>query len=297
MAVPKKRTYTKKNPNIITFKPKANLPQGVSREETELRNVIQLEFPQKRILSSNRQILDGRELDMYIPDNKLAIEFDGVYFHSTAKKDDKFYHLWKTIECEKRGIRLLHILSDEWELKRPLVLDIVKKALGKYTTLKQEDCCIVVLTPKEEEVFMNNFHLLGHYKDSCLGLGILYKNKVVMGMSFGKIDDDWIITRVATLVGVEVEKGFHHLMNYFLEKYSPKSVYASIDRRFESAFDIKDFGFIEIESSNPNTTYTKDFQHRYQESDFKNFDEETLTSQGWYKVYDCGRRRFQLKNI
>lgn len=283
----------KKNPNIVTFKPKTNLPQGVSRQETELRNVLQLEFPHKKILRSNRQILDGRELDIYFPENKLAIEFDGVYYHSSAKKDDKFYHLWKTIECEKRGIRLIHVLSDEWELKRPLVLDTIKKALGKYNTLKQEDCSIVELTPKEEEVFMNNFHLLGNYLDSSLGLGVLYNNRVVMAMSFGKKENDWILTRIATITNFEVEKGFEFLLDYFIKNYKPQTIIASIDRRFENAYDIKDYGFLEIEPTNPNATYTKDFQHRYRESDFKRFDENALIEKGWCKVYDCGRRRFQ----
>jgi hypothetical protein len=153
-----------------------------------------------------------------------------------------------------------------------------------------------VLTPKEEEIFMNSFHLLGHYEDSSLGLGLLYNNRVVMAISIGRKEDDWIITRVASIIGFDVESGFRALVDFFRENYSPKELFASIDRRFESAYDIKDYGFIEIEPTNPHTTYTKDFQHRYKESDFKNFDEEFLEKNGWSKVYDCGRRRFQLKN-
>ena len=61
----------------------------------------------------NRQILGGQELDIYIPSKKLAIEFNGDYWHSTAFKDID-YHQIKSINCIKKGIRLIHIFEHEW---------------------------------------------------------------------------------------------------------------------------------------------------------------------------------------
>lgn len=292
-----RKTGKKSTPGVVTFKPKSNLPQGVSREETELYNIIQLEFPKKIIYRSNRQILGGKELDMYIPENKLAVEYDGVFFHSSAKKDDEFYHLWKTVECEKRGIRLIHILSDEWELKRSLVIDLIRKSLGKFKLIDSKDCFIKELSKKEEQIFLENSHLLGDFKDSLLGISLQYDNNTVMCVSIAKREDNWVIGRIAYRRDILVKDGFKLILDYFLSKYLQQGevLYASIDRRFEDPIDLKENKFIEMSPTNPIPTYTKDFIHRYKESDFQKFDEKTLLSKGWSKIYDCGRRVFMYK--
>ena len=53
---------------------------------------------------------------------KLAIEFNGSFWHSTKsflykheKIDSYFgYHLNKTLKCNEKGYRLIHIWEDEW---------------------------------------------------------------------------------------------------------------------------------------------------------------------------------------
>ena len=84
-----------------------------------------------RIIENNQTVLGNRlELDIYIPDKKVAIEFDGLYWHSEENGKDASYHLNKTVECEKNGIRLIHIFEDEWNEKREIVKDRIKSILG-----------------------------------------------------------------------------------------------------------------------------------------------------------------------
>ena len=84
------------------------------------------------ILENDRNIISPKELDIYIPQKNLAIEFDGLYFHSTKFGKDSDYHLGKTLACEEKGIRLIHIFEDEWLFKRQIVESIIKSALGIY---------------------------------------------------------------------------------------------------------------------------------------------------------------------
>ena len=58
-------------------------------------------------------IIPYKELDIYIPSLNIAIECNGLYWHSNKRKS-KTYHLNKTKACEKRGIKLIHIFEDEW---------------------------------------------------------------------------------------------------------------------------------------------------------------------------------------
>jgi G:T-mismatch repair DNA endonuclease (very short patch repair protein) len=66
-------------------------------------------------LKSNDKALIGKELDIVIPEIKLAIEYNGLYWHSINGSKYKFgQHLSKTQSCEKLGYRLLYVWEDEW---------------------------------------------------------------------------------------------------------------------------------------------------------------------------------------
>ena len=85
--------------------------QGVSKEENNLVDFISgLGFD---IIQNDREILNGKELDILIPSQNTAIEYNGVYYHSDKFKD-KNSHLIKIKECEKKGIRLIHIWESDW---------------------------------------------------------------------------------------------------------------------------------------------------------------------------------------
>lgn len=76
-------------------------------------SVYQFIFNKKFEIKQNvRNIING-ELDIYIPQLKIAIECNGIYWHSIDKKS-VYYHLNKTLECEKLGIKLIHIFENEW---------------------------------------------------------------------------------------------------------------------------------------------------------------------------------------
>ena len=66
-----------------------------------------------RIDIHNRKVIKPLELDIYIPEKRIAIEINGSYWHSESHKD-KYYHQNKTINCAKQGIRFIHIFEYEW---------------------------------------------------------------------------------------------------------------------------------------------------------------------------------------
>ena len=96
---------------------------GYSNLEKELIDFCKEYYP--NLIENNRTLIKPLELDIVIPELKLAIEFNGDYWHSTSFKD-KNYHLNKTIECESKGYRLIHIFEHEWlnnknEIKQKLI--------------------------------------------------------------------------------------------------------------------------------------------------------------------------------
>lgn len=83
---------------------------GISNEEKYLRSNIQYD---KQILFNTKSIIYPYELDIYLPDIKLAIEFNGIYYHSIYHGTSKEYHLNKSLRCREKGIRLIHIYEFE----------------------------------------------------------------------------------------------------------------------------------------------------------------------------------------
>lgn len=81
--------------------------------EIEIFNFIKSIYNDE-IRQNDRKILNGKELDIYIPKLKLGIEIDGDYWHSTQFKE-KDFHFKKSELCRKLGIRLVHIQEYIWK--------------------------------------------------------------------------------------------------------------------------------------------------------------------------------------
>lgn len=82
------------------------------------------------IVENSKSIISPQELDIYLPDYKLAIEYNGLYWHSEQAGLDKNYHIDKTMTCEEKGIRLIHVFSDDWEFKKEIVKSRLRSILG-----------------------------------------------------------------------------------------------------------------------------------------------------------------------
>jgi len=118
--------------NLINSKqicPKCS--KNYSKKEIEIQdflkeNKIEYQTNVKNILD------DGTELDIFIPSHNLAIEYNGLYWHSeNSGKKNRNYHLNKTLECQKKNIILIHIFEDEWNnpIKKNIWKSIIKNKL------------------------------------------------------------------------------------------------------------------------------------------------------------------------
>lgn len=265
------------------FKPRKishKIPQGVSKEETEVANMVALEFPGTHVYRSDRQILNGREIDIYIPSKKLGIEFDGLFYHSANDKTPS-YHLGKTLGCEKRDIRLIHIFSDEWEKKKPLVIDLIRRAMGKKMYIDIKGCRVLPITKSEGRNFLERCCLLGDDPRATDYLGIFYETNLIAVMSYLHSRGTRIL-RYCEARLIEVTGGIEELI-----KDLPLPIIYKADRRFDVGTEFKEAGFLPERADPPKVYYTKDFKSRVL-SDLSRMDESQAEKAGYSKVYDCG---------
>lgn len=129
-----------------------NCEKYSSNEELELRKFISSAVDSK-ILNNVHSIIPPYELDIVVPEKKLAIEFNGLYWHNDSKIDNK-YHLRKTKLCEEKGIQLIHIFEDEWNYKQDIVKSRLKNLLGIYDkTVYARKCEVREVDSKTSRAF------------------------------------------------------------------------------------------------------------------------------------------------
>ena len=102
----------------------------VSSPEKEVRNFIKkLNI---EILYSDRNILSGKELDIYIPSLQKAIEFNGLFWHYSDKYFVSGKHANKSNLCREKGIILLHIREELWIKDKEKMKQVITKFLTKH---------------------------------------------------------------------------------------------------------------------------------------------------------------------
>lgn len=95
-----------------------------------------------QIQPNTRKIIHPKELDIYIPDLKIVIEFNGTYWHAEERQNNIYVHREKSILCHEKEIRLIHIfefedLDEQIEKINQLILgnDIFEQTFTKNSLL------------------------------------------------------------------------------------------------------------------------------------------------------------------
>ena len=264
---------------------------------------------------SNQEL--GFELDIYIPSRKLAIEYNGVYWHSSGCKENDArlskQHLFKTTKCEENGISLLHILDLEWT-------DPVKKEIWKSTILHKlglskeriyaRKCSIVLVPHKATVEFFAENHLQGS-ASSAINIGLQYEGRIVAIGAFSKSryskdKSAYELIRFASVRGASVVGGFQKIIKEFAKTHQGTLI-SYANRRWSQGNVYKASNFTVASISGPCYYYTncKTLQHRsvYQKHKLKdllpNFDPalsevENMYNHKFRRIWDCGHLVFHL---
>ena len=280
--------------------------ENISKGEKEIYNFIKSVY-NKNIEQHNRTVLNGKELDIYIPDKNLAIEFNGDYWHSSERKD-KNYHLEKTLECRSKGIRLIHIFEHEWDFKRPIVESILRNALGSIENrIYARKTIVKELTSKEYNSFLEENHIQGGI-NSSIKYGLFYNSELVSVIGFGKSrfkKGEIELHRFCSKLNTSVVGGFSKLISYS----SIENFISYIDLSKFTGEGYVNIGFSIIDRTPPSYFYTKNGEvlSRYQCQKHKlsklleNYDPslseiENMNMNNYIQIYDCGTLKVQYIN-
>ncbi len=154
-----------------------------SKPEIEIENFLKengIEY-----FNNSRDFTDGHEVDFLIPDFNLAIEYNGIYYHSEIMGGkDKSYHLDKLNTCSKYGIRLITIFEDEWLLNKEIVLSKLRNLLNLSSEkIYARKCIITEIDSATSNSFLEKTHLQGKCS-STVKLGAFLNEELIAVMTF-----------------------------------------------------------------------------------------------------------------
>jgi len=268
------------------------------------------------IVQNSRKVIPPKELDIFLPDHNLAIEFNGVYWHHDGRLPDPLYHYNKFKACEEKGILLLSIFSFEWESKKAIWKEKIKHKLGlaNTATVYARKTRIVALASKELRAFLNTNHIQG-FAASLIRYGLEYQGKIVAVMTFSgkragigskQRKEGWYeLVRYAT--SCPVVGGASKLLKHFIKTHSPSAITSYSDSNYSTGGMYQKLGFKQTNETKSSYSYydpnTGKIYNRFSMTKFKlveqghdpNKTEREITAGlGYLRVWDCGTRTWEL---
>jgi len=287
---------------------------GPSNPEKEIVEYLKT-LGVKNIVQSDRNILSGLELDIFLPDLKIAIEFNGNRFHSDLFKKKNF-HKKKTEECQQKGIRLIHIWECDYMKKKNIILSNLKSILGLIENkIYARKCEIKEISSLESNIFLNQNHLQGSTVAKTR-IGLFYNNELVSVMTFSKlrkatglshIEDNYELARFCTKKETIVVGGATKMYQFFIKKYNPKYIMSYANRDWSLGNLYKNLKMEFIGYTEPGYFYVKS-NHKFNRYMFtkhklikEGYDKEKteyqiMTERGYFRVWDSGNLKYEFCN-
>jgi len=267
--------------------------------ETEINEFIKSLGYETEI--GNRTILNGKEIDIFIPDLRIAVEYGGLYYHSERAGRGKTYHYDKYKNCLAQGITLITIFGDEWDLSQYKVKHRLTHILNKTPSkIHARKCKIETITSKIASAFINKYHLQGSVSAS-INYGLFYESNLIAVMNFSKsrFNKKFQYEILRFCSSANVIGGASKLFKHFIKQYNPESVLSYSDNRWGNGKVYVNLG-MKKENETIGFYYT-DYHKRYNREKFQKHKlveeghdpnltaKEIMQNKNYDIIWDCGQ--------
>lgn len=290
-------------------------PQNFRGMQNEVAEFVQTLCPGHYVVRDNKRILDNaRQLDIFVEDLNIAIEFNGCFWHNSDKPayngrvTPMMYHYNKSVECEKKGIRLIHIFEDEWVSHQKLCKSKLKKVFCPSTMLHIDaNNCIVDYDVRQEmkEKLLNKYTFYGPNDGSSKCYALRYNGHVVAMLTLSRTRNNqkqyqWQIMNYIEVNSFIVNDGFDVLLKAFRRDVLPSNIciYAIFDWYTRSSY-LKWMDFVRLENPRlywthngyriKGTTITpKNASEVLLKYDQAKTFKQNMNDNGYYRIYNSG---------
>jgi len=284
---------------------------GPSAGEMELYNFVKELAPDT--VQNDVNILSGLELDIVIPSMKLAMEYNGGYWHSDLFKDKK-YHLNKQKEAAEKGYRLIHVWECDWFHKKEIIKSILKSIMNRVDKrIYARKTVVKEISYSDANTFLDKNHLQGSGV-SKIRLGLFHDDELVSVMTFSSLrratgqkskEGSYELHRFCNELNTSVIGGASKLFKYFIKNYSPKHILSYASKDWSTGNLYESLGMTYAGDTTVGYFYTKS-KFRYSRFQFQKHKlvakgaDPNLTEygimlkDGYHRVWDCGNLKYEM---
>lgn len=300
--------------NEIVIHPQTHIKLGYCRYcQTSFgqRELYEMASQYYESVVNDRQVIGPLELDVYVPERKLAIEHHGLYWHSydyLEDRSEKYRHQHKWEKCVEKGIKLLQFFDFELTEKKDIVESMISARLGKSSKiLYARKLKIAYMDNLSSKNFFDINHLQGH-RHASITIGLFEDDKVLMAASFSPLGSSYEIIRMAAAINTTVVGGVSKLISFFINNHNPASITTFADLRYSTGEGYIKSGFKLLSITKPNYFYYKGNQklsrhqcqkHRLEKLLSDGFDPQlsesaNMFNNGFRRVWDAGSYKLIL---
>lgn len=259
------------------------------------------------VIHNDRKAIAPKEIDVFIPSKKIAIELDGLYWHSEERLGvaAKRASQEKVNLIQAAGLTSLILYEDEWRDKREACEWLIKALLGLKEKVFARNCTVV----KDGKDFIEKYHLQGTGR-ATVTLGLAYNGEIAAGASWAPVvasPGTWELTRYC--VGpTAILGGLGKLLAAFRRLY-PGPIITFSDNRFGTGRLYEATGFVKVGVVEPRYFYFQ--RHKAKRCHRFGFRKEELARRGWLqnnetewecmqrmgydRIWDAGKIKWFLK--
>jgi transcription elongation factor Elf1 len=285
-----------------------------SKSEAELAEYLsELTVVERR----NRTLIKPREIDLWLPNEKIGVEFHGLYWHTEDRVANLHREKWDS--TQKIGIRLIQIFEDEWLNKKEIVKSRLAAMLGKGPRVGARSTTVKEIDWSETKDFLNATHIQGAGPSACKRYGLFKQDELLAVGTFAKArtggmvrdvnNPNWEVLRYASKGSVM--GGFSKLFSQFLKDTDASVVVSYCDLRYgngnlyqATGFKLDyitepDYWWVPKNKTERVSRYAtqkaklKEPNHPlYQYYDADKSESEICKSAGWKKIYGVGNQKW-----
>ena len=280
-----------------------------SKEELDLLNFVNTQI-KCNVISGDRAVIYPYEIDIYIPDLNIGIEYCGLYWHSERSgKKSWNYHYRKWAAARNVGIELITVFSDEWLHQRTIVENIIRSKLGTgLRNIGARKCRVVIPSRQSSIDFYNSYHLLGSPTKLPINIGLEHQGELVALMSFVK-DSNHRYELIRFASKNMIPGGASRLLTSFVDTYHPVSIISFSDNRYSQGDLYKKLGFVQVGTVPPMQQYVENYtikhhklslnkvklQQLHPDIDLDKTEWQILQELGYDRIWDCGKIKWELQ--
>lgn len=282
-----------------------NNPEKVftSKSELEVLEWVRQYYPE------SKKYKDGtHEIDIFIPNINLGIEFDGLYYHQEDRVGQK-YHIDKTKYFKDKGIRIVHIFEHEWRDRKNQVKSFLLSTIGKNEVRIGARKCQVLWSNNPQDIievnkFLETYHIQGALNRNTEYVAkVMFNNDLLAVATFGKHhrnNVDWVLTRFCTKTNFTIQ-GVLSKISKLASQQLKADMLSWADYRLSIGNGYEKAGWVFEQLLPPDYFYHKSGKVSSKQSRQKKIvnTPEGMTERqhaeidGLSRVFDCGKIRYK----